>query len=142
MSGMSKHLALAVFNMTLNPSRSPYALPSGIYLGLHTAAPDDLLYGSEASYGNYARAQISNMTSTVVAGLTADDWIIRCRNQTAITFNVSDGPDEIITHWAVWDNASKGQGNILYSGALGAPKTIVTGDAAICGDLQLVIDLS
>ena len=142
MAGFSKHLAQAIFNMTLNPSSSSYTPPVAIYLGLHTAQPDDVTYGNEATYGNYARALIQNMTSTIVAGATATDWILRARNATAITFNISDGPNEIITHWAVWDSPNKGTGNILYSGAAGSSRIISAGDALVVSDNQLVIDIT
>ncbi len=142
MAGFSKHLAQSVFNMTLNPAPVAYTPPTALYLGLHTAQPDDVTYGTEATFGGYTRAQIANMTSSIVAGATATDWILRAKNASVITFAASTGPDQAISHWAVWDSATPGTGNILYSGAAGSTKTISSGDVLTITNNQLVIDIT
>lgn len=140
MAGFSKYLAQAVFNMCLNPALASWTPPAAIYLGLHTSPPDDSTYGAEASFGNYRRVQIGSMTSSVLQGSPSTEWLVRAQNASAVVFPTSDGPDQTITHWAIWDHPNTGQGNILFSGAVGAPKTVAAGDALTIGNGQLMID--
>lgn len=141
MAGFSKYLAQAVFNMTLNPSKAAYSPPANVYLGLHTSATDDISYGTECSYSGYNRVVIPNMTSSVVAGDTAKDWNIRAKNTTALVFQASSGPTETVTHWAIWDSATPGTGNILYSGAAATSRVVQAGDSLVIQDGQLVVDI-
>lgn len=141
MAGMSKYLALALFNNTLNPVRASFAPPEGIYLALHTAAPSDDTYGHEATYGAYARQAVSSFTSELDPGANGDVDVV-VTNGTALTFPASTGPaNQTITHWALWDTAAVGTGNILYSGALGASRLVSTGDSVVVpeGSLEIVI---
>lgn len=135
-------MAAVLYDLTLNPSRqqTTYAPPAAIYLALHIAAPDDQSYGNEATYGGYARAKIDSLTSEVVSA-GGGEYTLRVKNNTDIIFRQSDGPDQQVTHWAIWDSETLGSGNIMYSGALSSPNTVVAGKSVIVSANQLSIDM-
>jgi hypothetical protein len=142
MSGLSKHLALSLFNMSLNPVRASYTPPAGLWLGLHTAAPSDSTYGHEATFGAYARQTLNSLTAQPLAETGSGDVDIRVTNGSSVVFPASTGPGgQTITHWSIWDSATPGDGNILYSGALGSSRLIVTGDSVVIpeGSIQITI---
>jgi hypothetical protein len=142
MAGLSKHLALALFNMSLNPVRASYAPPEGLWLALHTQPPSDASYGYEATFGAYARQPINSLTSEIGAETLTGDVPILITNGSAVVFPASTGPTpQTITHWAIWDSQTPGDGNILYSGSMASSRLIVTGDSVVIpeGNLQLTI---
>jgi len=142
MAGLSKYLALGLFNSTLNPVREPLVPPTGLYLALHTAAPSDATYGTEATYGAYARQALNSLTAEINAETAGGDVDVTVTNGSALVFPISTGPTaQTITHWAIWDSAAKGEGNILYSGALGASRLITTGDSVVVPEGNLVLTL-
>ncbi len=139
MAGLSKHLALSLFNMSLNPVRATYTPPAGLWMSLHTAAPSDSTYGNEATYAGYARQAINSLTAepqTEVAG----DVDILVTNGSALVFPEStDTAGQTISYWAIWDSAAVGDGNILYSGALGSARLIVLGDSVVIPERNISI---
>jgi hypothetical protein len=142
MSGLSKHLALSLFNMSLNPVRASYTPPLGLWLGLHTSAPSDSTYGNEATFGAYARQTLNSLTAQPLTETVGGDVDIRVTNGAAVVFPASTGPGgQTITHWSIWDSATPGDGNILYSGVLGSSRLIVTGDSVVIpeGSIQITI---
>jgi hypothetical protein len=140
MAGMSKHLALAVFNMSLNPVRAAYNPPDGLWISLHTGAPSDSYYGQEASYAGYARQPINSLTATTSAESPEGDVDITVTNGTAVIFAPSySATDQTITQWAIWDRQAVGDGNILYSGSLGSSRTVSNGDSVVIPDFSLVL---
>lgn len=142
MAGLSKYLALGLFNATLNPVRESLVPPTGLYLALHTAAPSDATYGTEASYGAYARRPLNSLTANLNAETAGGDVDVVVTNGSALTFTASTGPtSQTITHWAIWDSATKGDGNILYSGALGSSRLIAVGDSVVVPEGNIVITL-
>lgn len=142
MSGLSKHLALALFNMSLNPVRSAYTPPAGLYVALHTGAPSDSTYGKEATFGAYARQALNSLTSETADETVAGDVDIIVTNGSAIVFPASTGPaGQTITHWAIWDSEVVGDGNILYSGQLGSARMIVEGDSVVIPDGSIIITI-
>ena len=132
MSGLSKYLALALFNMSLNPVRAAYTPPDGLWLALHTGAPSDATYGAEATYGAYARQALGSLTADSSTETVGGDVDVVVTNGSDVVFPISTGPaGQTITHWAIWDRALAGDGNILYSGPLGSSRMIVTGDSVV-----------
>lgn len=142
MGGMSKYLALALFNATLNPVRASFAPPEGLYVALHTAAPSDSTYGHEATYGAYARQALNSLTATAMPEDADGDVDISVTNGTALIFPASTGPaNQTITHWAIWDKSAVGEGNVLYSGALGSPRLIAVGDSVVIPEGNVTITI-
>lgn len=142
MSGLSKYLALALFNNSLNPVRSAYEPPTGLWLALHTAAPSDSTYGNEASYASYIRQPLTSLTATPQAETVGGDTDILVANGTAIVYPASTGAvGQTITHWAIWDSQAVGSGNVLYSGALGAARTVNSGDSVVVAQGQLTLTM-
>lgn len=137
---MSKYLALAVFNMALNPVRSAYTPPDGLWLALHTGAPSDSYYGKEATYAGYARQAVTSLTATTQPETANGDVDIYVTNGSAITFPASiAGTLQTITHWAIWDKQAAAEGNILFSGSLGSPRNVAAGDSVVIPELSLTL---
>lgn len=140
MSGLSKHLALSIFNMSLNPVRAAYAPPVGLWVGLHYSAPSDATYGKEAGYGAYARQPVQSFTAENGVETAGGDIDTIVTNGTAVIFPASTGPAaQTITHWSIWDSEEVGAGNILFSGAVGTPRLVAVGDAVVIpeGSIQI-----
>ena len=142
MAGLSKYLALAIFNMSLNPVRAAYSPPPGLWIGLHYAAPSDSTYGNEATFGAYARQPINSLTADVGSETAGGDVDVIVTNGTAVVFPASTGPvNQAITHWSIWDSEQVGAGNILYSGALASPRLVVPGDAVVIPETSITITI-
>lgn len=142
MAGLSRYLALALFNMSLNPVRASYTPPDGLWIALHTSAPSDSFYGSEATYAGYARQPINSLTATTMAETANGDVDISVTNGSAIIFPASTSESgQAITHWAIWDKETAGDGNILYSGALASPRLIVTGDSVVIPETSITLTI-
>lgn len=142
MAGLSKYLALALFNMSLNPVRASYTPPTGLWLALHTAAPSDSTYGNEATFGGYARQPLNSLTAEAQAESAGGDVDIFVTNGAALVFPESTGPaGQTITHWAIWDSAAAGDGNILFSGALASSRLIVTGDSVVVSEGSIALTI-
>lgn len=141
MAGLSKYLALALFNMSLNPVRASYTPPDGLWLALHTAPPDDSTYGYEATFGAYARQALNSLTSLPTPGSLGNVDIV-VTNGSALVFPASTGPSpQTISHWAIWDRQAVGDGNILYSGSLGTPRLIAVGDSVVVPETSISISI-
>lgn len=142
MSGLSKYLALGLFNSTLNPVRESLIAPTALYLALHSGAPSDATYGTEADYAGYSRRALNSLTADVSAETITGDVDIVVTNGSAITFPASTGAAaQLITNWAIWDSAVRGDGNILYSGVLSSARLIGTGDSVVVPEGSLVITI-
>lgn len=143
MSGLSKYLALQLFNSTLNPVRESFAPPAALYLGLHTAAPSDSTYGNEATFGGYARQPLNSLTAVASAETTGGDVDVVVTNGSAVVFPASTSTAglQIITHWAIWDTAATGDGNILYSGALASSRGIALGDSVVLPETSITLTI-
>jgi hypothetical protein len=140
MSGLSQYLALALFNATLNPSPTALTPPSGLWVGLHTAKPDDTTYGNEAGYSGYARIRVDSFTASVQAA--GGESTVVVTNNHAVVFGPStDGVDHYISHWAVWDAEAVGSGNILYSGSIVPSRVVSPGDWVVIPESNATITL-
>lgn len=142
MAGMSKYLALAVFDMTLNPVKSSFTPPAGIWLALHTGAPSDSTYGNEASFTGYARRALNSLTAVPQAQDANGNVDILVSNGASVTFPASTYvSQQTVTHWAIWDSPNAGEGNILYSGSLPNGRVVSTGDSVIVPEGSLTLTL-
>lgn len=139
MAGLSKHLALSLFNMSLNPVRATYTPPVGLWMSLHTAAPSDSTYGNEATYTGYARQAINSLTAEPQTEIAGDVDILVTNGSALIFPESTDTAGQTITHWAIWDSAAAGDGNILYSGTLGSARLIVLGDSVVIAERNISI---
>lgn len=142
MAGMSKYLALALFNATLNPLRIPLTPPPELWLSLHTGAPGDASYGNEATYGAYARQAINSLTTDSATENAQGEVTVTVTNGSPLTFPASTGPSgQTVTHWAIWDSETVGEGNILYSGALSVSRLVTTGDSVVIPENNIQITM-
>lgn len=142
MAGFSKYLALALFNMSLNPVRASYTPPDGLWLALHTGAVSDSTYGREATYGAYARQALVSLTASPSAETIGGDVDIVVTNGSAMIFPASTGPvGQTITHWAIWDSQAPGSGNVLYSGQLASSRMVNVGDSVVVPETSITITL-
>lgn len=108
-----------------------WAKPTVVAVSLHTADPTDVTATAAANElansGSYARVALAPLdanwtAASATSGLTD--------NASAITFPAPTGNWGVCTHFALWDSATYGAGNLLCSAALTTPKTINSGDAA------------
>lgn len=91
------------------------------YIALHTADPADAWTAvtSEAAFGWYARVSVDAATwfSAASGWSTANTWLIQFPECTSWS--------ETITHFSIVTTAS-GAWQIIYSGALTAPRSVST----------------
>lgn len=93
-----------------------FTSPTTVYVALFTAAPGEAGGGTEVSGGSYARQSVT--FSAPASGVVA--------NSGAVTFPTATAPWGTITHMAIFDAVTVG--NMLYYGALAAPKVVDTSD--------------
>lgn len=107
---------------------------STVYIALYTSAPSDTGPGTEVTGGAYARPSVAcslaNFAGTQGAGTTTVSTgnTGQTSNNTVITFPPPSANWGTITHMAICDALTAG--NMLLWGALTAPKTVNSGDAA------------
>lgn len=141
MAGFSKALAQSIFDATLAPTRTALSAKPGVWMSLHTAAPDDNTAGNEATYAGYARVNIASVMSSTTTG-TAPEQSIRATNTGDINFPASTGTTQTVTHWAIWsDQTLSGGAYLMYSGSLSAGRSVQSGDVVVIPAGQLQIDL-
>lgn len=142
MPGFSKNLSQMIFDATLAPSRTNLTARAGVWMSLHTAAPNDETGGNEATYGGYARVNIaSSMTSSTTGA--APEQTITATNSADINFPASTGPNQTVTHWAIWSDAVIGTSSyLMYSGALSSSRSVQSGDVVVIPAGQLSIALT
>lgn len=142
MPGFSKALAQSIYNATLAPSRSNLTAKSGVWMSLHTAAPDDTSGGNEATYSGYARVNIGSLMSSSETGSTPEGTI-RATNSSDINFPASTGATQTVTHWAIWSDQTLGTSSyLMYSGSLSSSRSVQSGDVVVIPAGQLQIDLT
>lgn len=142
MPGFSQTVAQEIFAATLAPSRSALAAKPGVWMSLHTAAPNDNTGGNEANYTGYARVNIASLMSSSVVG-TAPEQSVRATNTGDINFPASTGSTQTVTHWAIWSDQTLGTAAyLMYSGTLSSSRTVQSGDVVVIPAGQLQIDLT
>jgi hypothetical protein len=113
MAGLSTFMKNSWVNATLR--NTTYTSVATVYIALYSTDPR--ISGSEVSGGSYARQVITFIAPT--AGVTS--------NAGVISFPTSTAPWGSVTWFAVRDAITGG--NLLYTGALITPRTLVTGDS-------------
>lgn len=105
--------------------------PTNWYVALYTAAPSDSGGGTEVSGSGYARQSATFAAASTPGGTTS--------NTNAVTFTAAGGSWGSVTHLGIFDALSGG--NLLWHGALVAPKTIADGDTLefAIGNIDLTI---
>ncbi len=131
MPGFSDYLETALLNATLR--NTAYASPATVYVGLLTADPADSNVVAEVTGGAYARQAIA-FGAPAVNG-TAQ----RCSNSAQITFPQATAAWGNITNFGIFDAAAAG--NLMYSGALSAAKTIANTDQLVFAIGTVTVDL-
>ena len=122
LSDVSENRMLDWINNVGTPTR-----PSGTYVALFTATPNDAGGGTEVSGGSYARTAVT--FSAASGGATS--------NSATVTFPTASASWGTVTHIGIFD-ASTG-GNLLWHGALAASKAVDSSDtfSIPAGDLDL-----
>ena len=129
----SNYLELKILDHILGDGA--YESPTA-YIALCTADPTDAGTGADmsevADAGSYARITTD-----------ADNWAAATAgskaNAEALTFPEATGAWGTVTHFAIVDSGTHGEGNLLVSGALTASKAIASGDTPrfAIGDLTI-----
>lgn len=141
MAGFSKALAQAIFDATLASSRTSLSAKAGVWMSLHTASPDDISGGNEATYSGYARISIASLMTSSVTG-TAPEQTVRASNTGDINFPASTGATQTVTHWAIWSDQTLGtSAYLMYSGSLSSSRSVQSGDVVVIPTGSLTIDL-
>jgi hypothetical protein len=133
---LSNYAESALINHLLG--KTAFSMPATVYVALFTADPGEagsLSNEVPAAHG-YARSAItSNMSSSAGGSVSS--------NTASIVFGPNTSSDwGTITHVALIDSPTLGDGNILVSGELSVPRLIQVGDKAEfeIGDLDLAFD--
>lgn len=127
----SDYIENAVLNH-IRPGGATYTQPAAWYVELYTATPNDAGGGTPVSGGSYARAAAAFATAASgTAGSIA--------NTSAVTFPTATGAWGTVTHFAIFDASTAG--NMIAYGALGASKTVGSGDTAQFAIGQLTVTL-
>jgi hypothetical protein len=109
-----------------------FTTPTGLYVGLLTAAPSDTGGGTEVSGNGYARQNLApsltNWAGTQAAASTvaSSGTSGTTSNNSAITFPSPSASWGTVTHFAIYDALTSG--NLLFYGSLTISKTINQGD--------------
>lgn len=105
--------------------------PTAWYVALYTAAPSDSGGGTEVSGNGYAREAVTFDAGSSPGGTTS--------NSGAVSFTAAGGSWGTITHIGIFDASTSG--NLLWHGALTAPKTVGDGDTLefAVGNIDLTI---
>lgn len=114
-----------------------FTAPTALYVGLYTASPSDTGGGTEVSTSAtaYARAQLNPSTTNWAAtngatttSATSSGTSGTTSNNVAITYAAPTGNWGTVSYFGIFDASTAG--NLLWWGALTAPKTVNNGDAA------------
>lgn len=106
--------------------------PATLYIALYTSDPTDSDTGTEVTGGSYARQAVTNNTTNWPNASGGSK-----SNGVAIAFPAATAAWGTITHVGIRDALTGG--NLLYSGALGTPKTVNNGDVFSFAAGQLTI---
>jgi hypothetical protein len=144
MAALSNYLENRIIDWLLRGQA--FTPPATVYVGLHTAAPNDAGGGTEVSAGSYARVAVASSLASWAGTQSAGSTTASSgtggttSNNGAIAFPAPAEGWGTVTHYGVYD-ASSG-GNLLFYAALGANRTINAGDTVSfpAGQLTFQID--
>jgi len=133
MGSLTNYAENAWMNHLFGSAHSPAA---AIYLALCTGDPGEAATGASmsecANSGNYTRKAI-----------TFDAAAIRKIVQAAIvTFNQASGAWGVVTHWALVDSGTYGEGNALAYGAFTSSFSPVSGNTPSVADEEVEVEIS
>lgn len=103
---------------------SSFTKPTGLWIALFTAAPNDAGGGTEVSGGGYARVARAPLDANWAAPSGGNG---QTSNVAAIDFGTASANWGTITHFGIFDASTAG--NLLVWGALTASRTVNSGDA-------------
>ncbi len=131
MSAFSNYLETAIINATLR--NTTYTSPANVYVALFTTDPTDAASGTECTGTSYARTAVSTTGGFVAPtnGVTS--------NVADVVFPTAGGAWGTITHFGIFDAATVG--NLMYHGALTAPKIVANAETFRAVATSLVITL-
>jgi hypothetical protein len=128
MPGKSDFLENQVLNSTLRATAWPAWTTGSHYVALWVGDPTDAgSGGAEVSGGAYARVPVARASGSWAAPADSSGSQLTS-NVAAVTFPAPTANWGTVTHFAVMDAITGG--NMLYSGALAASRTINNGDGA------------
>lgn len=131
MSAKSDYLEIKLISLVLGATA--FAAPANVYIALFTVLPaDDGTGGTEVSGTGYARVAVVNNTTNWPVTTTGTK-----SNGVTFSFPSPGGAWGTVVGFGIYDAAAAG--NLLYYGALSAPKTIATGQVYkfTAGSLQV-----
>jgi len=107
-------------------------LPSTLYVGLFTAAPDEDGAGTELSGNNYSRASVVRSAFTRASNTSS--------NNVDITFATASGAWSTATHFAIFSAVSGG--TCYFIGSLNSSVTVGSGVTLkiLSGNLSISLD--
>ncbi|MFT3992449.1 MAG: hypothetical protein QM680_13675 [Luteolibacter sp.] len=132
MGGFSNYLENKVADHVLGGS--DFTRPATVYVALYTATPTDSGGGTELSGGGYARATMTNNSTSWPASSSGLK-----RNGVAITFPTASASWGTVVAFGIFD-ASSG-GNLLVWGELDVAKSVESGDTPSFGISALQFQL-
>jgi hypothetical protein len=129
MAGKSTYLARAILNHVFRTTS--YSKPSNVYISLHSADPTDAnTTATELTIGTggYARATVAVADAqwTAPASSGTDELITNANTISFGTASATWNSGNPITHFGIYDASTSG--NLMYSGALGTSRTVLSGD--------------
>ena len=131
----SDYLEVELLDMIVG--KTDYTMPTA-YLALCTADPTDA--GTGASMNEVADANAYARVTT-----DGDDWDAAASGATAnakaLAFTAASGSWGTITHFALLDSGTHGEGNMLAHGDLTVSKAITSGDTVTfaIGDIDITL---
>ena len=128
MSELSNHLENKFLDITLKGATA-YNV-SAPYLALFSSDPTDAGSGTECSWTNYARQEMT--FGTISNGSVSTSG--------TLTFPAVVGGDVTISHIGIYDAATSG--NLLYHTPLDASKTLAADDVMSVADTGISVTLS
>lgn len=131
MAAMSDYLENQLVDHIMR--NTAYTAGTARYVALFTSAPSDSGGGTEVSGGSYARvnhaASTTNWRNTQNSGTGASSGTGGATsNVGTITYATPTANWGTISHFGIFDDPTAG--NLLFHGALTAPKTVNDGDPA------------
>ncbi len=128
MPGKSDFLEAGFLNHLFRTASLPKG--SSVYVSLHTADPGDANTATELTIGSFGYSRVAvTVGDAQWAAPSASGADMQTSNAVAIAFGTPSGnwaSGNPITHFGIYDAATAG--NLLYSGALGTSRVVLSGD--------------